>query len=65
MSFYDEIKDASGAFKFYVAGEWKTSTSGKHVAIGNPTTGETAFKVQGAPPPPVDVDRKKGGALFT
>lgn len=48
-AFYADIVDAAtGTFKFFSAGEWKTSTSGKAVSIGNPTTGETAFKVQGA-----------------
>jgi hypothetical protein len=47
--FYSDILDsASGAYKFHVAGEWKVSASGKHVSIGNPTSGEAAFKVQGA-----------------
>lgn len=47
-AFYADIVDAAtGAFKFFSAGEWRVSESGKHVSIGNPTTGETAFKVQG------------------
>ena len=47
MSFYADIHAPDGALNFFVNGEWKQSASGKHVSIGNPTTGETAFKVQG------------------
>ena len=45
--FYSEIKANSGAYKFYVNGEWKESKSGKVVPILNPSTNQTAFEVQG------------------
>ena len=47
MSFYDEVKASSGAYKFYVNGEWKESSSGKTQAIINPSTNEPVFQVQG------------------
>lgn len=34
-------------FKYYADGEWKVSASGKAVAIVNPTTRKTQYKVQG------------------
>lgn len=34
-------------FKYYADGEWKKSSSGKSVAIVNPTTRNTQYKVQG------------------
>lgn len=34
-------------FKYYTDGEWKKSSSGKSVAIINPTTRTTQYKVQG------------------
>ena len=46
---YAALSASSGALKFYVAGEWRESSSGKTVAISNPTTEATAFNVQGAP----------------
>ena len=45
--FYSEIISASGAYKAFIDGEWRESTSGKTVSISNPTTEETAFTVQG------------------
>lgn len=45
--FYSEIISASGAYKAFIDGEWRESTSGKTVAIANPTTEATAFTVQG------------------
>lgn len=45
--FYSEIISASGAYKAFINGEWRESTSGKTVAISNPTTEATAFTVQG------------------
>lgn len=45
--FYSEIISASGAYKAFINGEWRESTSGKTVAILNPTTEATAFTVQG------------------
>lgn len=45
--FYNEICAASGTYKAYWNGEWRISSSGKTVAIQNPTTRETAFTVQG------------------
>lgn len=34
-------------YKYYSDGEWKISSSGKSVAIVNPTTRKTQYKVQG------------------
>ena len=34
-------------YKYYDDGEWKKSSSGKTVAIINPTTRKTQYKVQG------------------
>jgi hypothetical protein len=45
--FYSEIISASGAYKAFIDGEWRESTSGKTVSISNPTTEATAFTVQG------------------
>jgi len=45
--FYSEIIAPSGAYKAFIDGEWRESTSGKTVAISNPTTEATAFTVQG------------------
>ena len=45
--FYSEIVSSSGAYKAFIDGEWRESTSGKTVAISNPTTEATAFTVQG------------------
>ena len=47
MSFYDDIKAPGGAFKFYVNGEWKESSSGKTQAILNPSDNQPVFQVQG------------------
>ena len=47
MSFYDEIRAPGGAYKFYVNGEWKESSSGKTQAILNPSDNQPAFQVQG------------------
>ncbi|CAD7702106.1 unnamed protein product, partial [Ostreobium quekettii] len=52
--FYDELAGAGGAFKFYVDGAWRESSSGKHVSIGNPTTQSIAFRVQACTPGEVD-----------
>jgi len=46
-SFYSEIHAPSGAYKAFINGEWRESTSGKTVAINNPTTEGVAFQVQG------------------
>ena len=43
---YAEILDGD-VFKYYSEGEWKKSSSGKSVAIINPTTRITQYKVQG------------------
>lgn len=48
MSFYSEIIAPSGAYKAYINGEWRESSSGKTVAINNPTTEGVAYNVQGA-----------------
>ena len=34
-------------YKYYSEGEWKKSSSGKSVAIINPTTRKTQYRVQG------------------
>ena len=46
--FYKDIVAGSGAYKYYVTGEWKESTSGKTVPIMNPSTNKAAYQVQGA-----------------
>lgn len=45
--FYSEIIAPSGAYKAFINGEWRESTSGKTVPIANPTTEATAYLVQG------------------
>ncbi|KAL9377000.1 hypothetical protein Peur_031120 [Populus x canadensis] len=42
---FSEILDGD-AYKYYSDGEWKKSSSGKAVAIVNPTTRKTQYKVQ-------------------
>ncbi|KAG5559549.1 hypothetical protein RHGRI_009174 [Rhododendron griersonianum] len=42
---FAEITDGD-VFKYYADGEWKKSSSGKSVAIVNPTTRKTQYKVQ-------------------
>ncbi|KAJ6296173.1 hypothetical protein OIU78_024080 [Salix suchowensis] len=42
---FSEILDGD-AYKYYSNGEWKKSSSGKTVAIVNPTTRKTQYKVQ-------------------
>lgn len=45
---FAEILDGeNNVFKYYYDGEWKKSSSGKSVAIVNPTTRKTQYKVQG------------------
>lgn len=44
---FAEILDGEHVYKYYADGEWKKSTSGKTVAIINPTTRKTQYKVQG------------------
>lgn len=44
---FNEILAGDDTFKFYMDGEWKTSTSGKTVNIINPSTLKPVFKVQG------------------
>lgn len=46
--FYSEAIGADGAYKFYVNGEWRTSSSGKILSVSNPSTNTEAFRVQGA-----------------
>lgn len=46
---FAEILDGEHVYKYYADGEWKKSTSGKTVAIINPTTRKTQYKVQGDP----------------
>jgi len=43
---FAEILDGE-VYKYYADGEWKTSSSGKSVAIMNPATRKTQYKVQG------------------
>lgn len=43
---FAEILDED-VYKYYAAGEWKKSSSGKSVSIINPTTRKTQYKVQG------------------
>lgn len=43
---FAEILDGD-VYKYYADGEWKKSASGKSVAIINPTTRKTQYKVQG------------------
>ena len=43
---FSEILDGD-VYKYYSDGEWKKSSSGKTVAIVNPTTRKTQYKVQG------------------
>jgi glyceraldehyde-3-phosphate dehydrogenase (NADP+) len=44
--FYGEILAPSGAYKYFINGEWRESASGKSVAIINPSTRQTAYNVQ-------------------
>eukprot|EP00798_Chlamydomonas_sp_ICE-L_P013750 gene13750-19654_t len=43
---YSQMVTASGAYKYYINGQWKESTSGKTVQIINPTTMDVAYNVQ-------------------
>jgi len=43
---FAEILDGE-VYKYYADGEWKKCSSGKTVAIVNPTTRKTQYKVQG------------------
>lgn len=43
---FEEIIDGD-VYKYYSEGEWRKSSSGKSVAIINPTTRKTHYKVQG------------------
>jgi len=45
-AFYNEIRGASGVYKYYVDGEWRESKSGKSVAISNPSNQQAAYQVQ-------------------
>ncbi|GKE67112.1 hypothetical protein Tco_1521273, partial [Tanacetum coccineum] len=42
---FEDIIDGE-VFKYYTDGEWKKSASGKSVAIINPSTRTTQYKVQ-------------------
>lgn len=44
---FKEIIDEDGVYRFYFNGEWGKSSSGKSVAIINPTTRQTQFRIQG------------------
>ncbi|EFN50637.1 hypothetical protein CHLNCDRAFT_37743, partial [Chlorella variabilis] len=52
--FYEAVRDGGSAYKFYLDGEWKTSTSGKHVKIINPSTNAPCFSVQACTQQEVD-----------
>lgn len=43
---FSDIIDGD-VYKYYSEGEWKKSSSGKSVAIINPSTRKTQYKVQG------------------
>jgi glyceraldehyde-3-phosphate dehydrogenase (NADP+) len=43
---FAEVLDGE-VYKYYADGEWRASASGKTVAIVNPTTRQTQYKVQG------------------
>ena len=43
---FAEIIDGD-VYKYYSAGEWRKAVSGKSVAIINPTTRKTQYRVQG------------------
>lgn len=45
---YSDVRAASGAFKYLLAGEWKESSSGKTVPVINPCTQQAQYAVQGA-----------------
>jgi hypothetical protein len=44
---FAEILDGE-VYRYYADGEWRSSASGKSVAIVNPTTRKTQYRVQGA-----------------
>lgn len=44
--FYGDIRAPSGAFKYFVNGQWRESSSGKTVAVTNPTTLQKDYQVQ-------------------
>ena len=45
--FYSPCIAPSGAFKYFLDGQWLESSSGKTVKIMNPTTNAPAYEVQG------------------
>jgi hypothetical protein len=47
MGPFSDILDGE-VYKYYADGEWRASASGKAVAIVNPTTRQTQYRVQGA-----------------
>jgi hypothetical protein len=53
---FAEIIDGE-VYKYYADGEWRSSASGKSVAIINPTTRQMQYRVQGASfaPPPLPI----------
>ncbi|CAD7704305.1 unnamed protein product [Ostreobium quekettii] len=53
--FYEELPAGCGAYKFYLDGAWRESSSGKQVSISNPTTQGVAFRVQACTPAEVDL----------
>ncbi|KAG1665963.1 hypothetical protein FOA52_003187 [Chlamydomonas sp. UWO 241] len=53
-NFFADILSSSGAYKYYVDGAWSESTSGKSVAVMNPTTGAEAYRFQACTQAEVD-----------
>ena len=41
------VESSSGAYKFFLNGQWQASSSGKTVKIINPSTNQPCFNVQG------------------
>lgn len=47
-SFYADVLASSGVYKYYCDGAWRESSSGKSVAVVNPSTRQAAYHFQGA-----------------
>jgi hypothetical protein len=41
------VDETTGVYKYFHAGSWTTSSSGKAVKILNPSTNDAAYQVQG------------------
>lgn len=52
--FYSDIKAQSGAYKYFCNGQWLESSSGKTVAVVNPSTLQKDFQVQACTQQEVD-----------